>query len=245
VVTMSSLKRLSTSGIKEIASVLGGGIYAGSLVFIEGEAETGKSVLSQHIASDAVSSLKGEAVYYTTQKTVTGLLTQMKSLSLNMVDYFLTNRFQVFPIRAASSLSDNRRQLQRLIDHIHALDERFNLVLLDSLTPLMRHNDPKVKIDFFYQCKELCKVERSIVLVANPHVIDQPLAPRLSALTDYHLKLKSEEIVIDSEKHDRQYVKLLEVTKAHGVERNFSGRVRFEVVPQEGIHVIPFQELKV
>jgi flagellar protein FlaH len=244
-VTLSSLKRLSTSGIKEIASVLGGGIYADSLVFIEGEAQTGKSVIAQYITYDAVATLKGEAVYYTTQKTVSGLVIQMKSLSLNVMDHLLIGRLQIYPILTSNNLTDNEKQLQRLIDHIACLPRQFNLVVVDSLTPLIRHNDPKMKLDIFHQCKELCRDERSIILSANPHVIDEQLVPRLFSLTDYHLQCKSEEAVMDPEKPERQIFKILEVAKAHGAERPIAGRVRFEVVPGKGLRIVPYQELKV
>lgn len=244
-VSLGSVKRLSTSGIKEIAAVLGGGIYAGSLVLIEGEAGTGKSVLSQHLTRDTLASLTNGVVYYTTEKTVKGLLTQMNSISLNVVDYYLTNRLQVYPIRIPTSFADNVKQLQRLLSHISSLHKRFNLVVLDSLTPLMRHSNPKTKIDFVHQCKELCQIERSIIIVANPFVIEEQLVPRLFSLTDYHLMLKSEQVLFDADKKEYRIVKILEVAKAHGVERQVAKRIRFEILPQVGIHIIPFNELRV
>jgi archaeal flagellar protein FlaH len=244
-VILTDQLRLSTSGVKEIASVLDGGIDAGSLVLIEGEAETGKSVLAQYLAYDAVCSLKSGAVYYTTDMSVKSLLIQMKSISLNMMDYFLTGQFQITPVQVFLGAGDNSRQLRRLLSHIRNLNPLFNLVLLDALTPLFRHNDPKIKLDFVAECKELCQAERSIILVIEPYVIDEQLAPRLLALADYHLTLKTEEAIMESEKQDRRIFKTLEVTKAHGAVRIIGGRVRFDVLPGTGIHIVPYQDFKV
>ena len=47
---MTTTSDATTTGMKEIAESLGGGIREGSLVMVEGEAKTGKSVICQYIA---------------------------------------------------------------------------------------------------------------------------------------------------------------------------------------------------
>ena len=47
---MTTTSDPGTTGVKDIAEALGGGIREQALIIIEGEASTGKSVLSQHIA---------------------------------------------------------------------------------------------------------------------------------------------------------------------------------------------------
>lgn len=244
-VLLTSGNRLSTSGIKEVAAILGGGIYADSLIFAEGEAQTGKSVFAQQFAYDAAATLNGKIVYYTTQLSVRGLLRQMKSISCNMLDYFLTDRFQIYPIASSKKRLDNRLQLQRLLRHIYFLPEQFNMVIVDSLTPLIRHDTQKTKIDFLHHCKAMCRDGRSIIITANPYVIDEQLAPRLFSLVDYYFKFRTEEAVMDQEKQDRQIFKILEVAKAHGAERDYTNRIRFEVLPGSGIHIVPLQDLRV
>lgn len=238
-----TMRKVTTSGVKEIAKALDGGIFANSLVMIEGETGTGKSVLSQYLAHDAIASPYNRAVYYTTEKTARGLLNQMKSLSLNAIDSFLTSRFQIYPLRI-TRFDDNGIQFRRLLHHISNLDKQFNLVVLDSVTPLLQHGKIKDKIDFIYQCKKLCKMGRSIVLIANPHVIEEQLLPRMLTLVDYHLALKAEEVLFDSDRKEHRMVKVLEIIKSHGVEHQIIKRVRFEVLPQMGIHMVPFNELK-
>ncbi|MFC1983137.1 hypothetical protein ACFLV5_05095 [Chloroflexota bacterium] len=51
------------TGVKEIADVLGGGIKTGSLAIIEGESKSGKSVLTQHLARDALNSPQNTVAY--------------------------------------------------------------------------------------------------------------------------------------------------------------------------------------
>ena len=52
------------TGIKDIAEALGGGIRENTLVLVEGETRTGKSVLTQHIAYGVLRSKESAVAFY-------------------------------------------------------------------------------------------------------------------------------------------------------------------------------------
>ncbi len=79
---MVTTENAINTGVKEIAEALGGGIREGSLVFIEGEAKSGKSVLSQYIAWGVLCSRESSVACYTTDGSAEALINQMDSLAL-------------------------------------------------------------------------------------------------------------------------------------------------------------------
>ncbi|MDP2931358.1 MAG: ATPase domain-containing protein [Chloroflexota bacterium] len=79
-------KDVILTGVREVDEKLGGGIPLGSLGLIEGEPDTGKSVLSQHFTYGALTSVQTSVAYYTTENTVKSLIAQMDSLSLYTLD---------------------------------------------------------------------------------------------------------------------------------------------------------------
>ena len=76
--TMTTTKDANTTGVKDIAEALGGGIHEDSLIIIEGESKTGKSVLSQHLAHGILHSRKNAIAYYTTESSIEELIAQLK-----------------------------------------------------------------------------------------------------------------------------------------------------------------------
>jgi archaellum biogenesis ATPase FlaH len=79
---MTTTSDPGTTGIKDIADALGGGLRENSLILLEGEPKTGKSVLSQHIAFGVMSSRGSAVTYFTTDYTPEALIDQMDSMSL-------------------------------------------------------------------------------------------------------------------------------------------------------------------
>ena len=90
-------RKLIPTGNEELDSRIGGGVPIPSLILIEGDHGTGKSVLVQQITYGA---LKAGLVvnYITTESTVKELLQQAKRLSFDMTDWFLMGKLRIYPI---------------------------------------------------------------------------------------------------------------------------------------------------
>ena len=90
-------KNILSSGNDEIDKKLGEGIPLGSLVLIEGENDTGKSVLCQQMRYGGLNQLYRIA-YYSTENTIKSMLAQMDSLSLDISDFYAWGYFRIYPV---------------------------------------------------------------------------------------------------------------------------------------------------
>ena len=93
-------KRSITSGNLELDKKMGGGIPEGSLTLIEGQSDSGKSVLVQQLTWGALQD-GFRVLIYTTENTTRSLLSQMKDLGLDIDDYFLLDRVKIYPVPQA------------------------------------------------------------------------------------------------------------------------------------------------
>jgi archaellum biogenesis ATPase FlaH len=108
----------------------------------------------------------------------------------------------------------------------------------------MTRANPVAKVDFLQACKEMCEEERSIVLVMDTHVFERKTLSRAYAMSDYYLRLKSQDMILEKGQIDTRTIKMLEVTKLAGAERSQEG-IKFEIKPVAGIQILPFVQVKV
>lgn len=226
-----------STGSGEIDKKLGGGIPVGSLVLLEGQSDSGKSVLCQHFSHGALSSRMSSA-YYTTENTVKSLVSQMSSLNLDVTDFFLCDRMRIYPLDVASvGQEDSGRAFQILIDHLDSLPTRFNLAIIDSLTGLVAHSDDHSIIDFFAACKRLCDNGRTVLAVVHSYAFDDRMLIRVRSLCDAHLVLKMEQVA-------ERLVKILEVAKVRNADQSTGNIISFDVEPGMGMKIIPISKAK-
>lgn len=242
---MTTTQDVGVSGVKDIADALGGGLKENSLVVIEGEAGTGKSVLSQHIAYGVVSGHDSRVAYYSTDHNARGLMDQMEEMGLDVARDVVTDRLRVYRVGTGPVIKDGPAALQGLINHMVGIPEEFQLVFFDSPSWFMTHADPMVKIDFLHVCKELCEAGRTMVLVIDTHVFEQRTLARAYAVSDYYLQLRNYDSVLETGQMDLRVIKRLVVNKLGGVNRQGSEEIKFEIKPRVGIQLLPFVKVKV
>jgi len=242
---MTSTKDAITTGIKEVTEALNGGIHRGSLVLIEGDSKSGKSVLSQHFAHGALIHKDNTVVYYTVDNTPDELIAHMGSMSLDVAHDLAIDRFRVYPIGSSDPSQKAGLSIELLINHIRELPGRFNLVVVDSVTPFLLRMSPASKMDFLHSCKTICKQGRSVILAVDNHVFEGKLLFRAYSMSDYYLRLRSCDALIGPGQVDDRVIKILEVTKVSGAERRASEGIKFEIKPKTGIQILPFVTIKV
>jgi archaellum biogenesis ATPase FlaH len=242
---MTTTSDPGTSGIKDIAEALGGGFKEGSVVFIEGEAKTGKSVLCQHIAFGVLNTKGSSVAYYSSEYNTDGLTMQMSSMSLHPSEDLAADRFRVFKIYSKTVMREPQKSLKLIIMHIQGLPPRFKLVVIDSPSVYLYKVNPTVKMDFLQSCKELCEKDRTIVLAIDSHAIEKKSRYRAYAMSDYYLKLKTRDAILETGQIDRRVIKILEVSKLGGAERWGGEGIRFEIKPGIGIQILPFVRIRV
>jgi flagellar protein FlaH len=233
------------TGVKEVAEALGGGIHEGSLVLIEGEAKSGKSVVSQHIVYGILHSKESAVACYITGNSAETLMAQMDSMSLDAKQDFVTDRLRIYPIGSGDVPRNAEKFLRLIVNHISELPERFSLVVVDSVTTLMNRVSPATKVNFLHACKELCEQGRSIVLVVDSHVLEGKTLYRAHAMSDYYLRLKSKDMMLETGQVDDRVVKILEVSKLAGADRPIPESIKFEIKPKVGIQILPFVKVRI
>ncbi len=233
------------TGVRDIAEALGGGIHEGSLVLLEGESKTGKSVLCQHIAYGVLHSKGSPVAYYSTDYNSETLVAQMESMSLDTRHDLVTDRLRIYKMGAKNVLRDAEKSLQIILDHIVELPERFKLVIVDSPSPFLSLVSRVIKMDFLQACKELCEQERTVTLALDTHVFESKTLLRAYAMSDYYLRLRSHDVMLDTGQYDTRVIKALEVTKLAGAERFGQEGIKFEIKPNMGIQLLPFVQIKI
>ena len=234
-----------TSGVKDISEALGGGLKENSLVVIEGENGTGKSVLSQHIAYGVLRGRDTRVAYYSTEYNARGLMDQMMGLGLDVDRDVVTDRLRVFRVGTGPIIKDAHRALQGLLNHMAGIPEEFQIIFFDSPSWFMTHADPMIKIDFLHVCKEFSDAGRTLVLIIDTHVFEARSLARAFAVSDYYLQLRNFDTMLETGQMDLRVVKRLIVSKLGGVNRQAAEEIKFEIKPKVGIQLLPFVKIKV
>jgi flagellar protein FlaH len=231
-------KGILSSGNDEIDKKLGEGIPLGSLVLIEGENDTGKSVLCQQMTYGGLNQLHRIA-YYSTENTIKSMQAQMESLSLDISDFYAWGYFRIFPVHLEGvewTSEQMKGTLHLLINHIRSVRER--VIVIDSLTMFTTYSDEDNILEFLTSLKNLCDKGYTILITLHQHAFREDTLVRIRSACDCHLFLRKEQLT------DR-YISVMEVLKIRGARKSTGNIVSFEVQPGFGLKIIPISQAKV
>jgi flagellar protein FlaH len=237
-IKLDKKKEAVVTGIPEVDDKLGGGIPLCSLCLIEGHSDAGKSVLCQHLTHGTLQNAEISVAYYTTENNIRSLISQMDSLNMNILDYFLADRLRIFPLTFRSGLPHGHKPFLVLTHHFSNLPQEFKLIIIDSITLLVAHSEPVAIIDFFSRCKALCDQGRTIIVVAHSYAFEEDILSRTRSLCDARFKLRLEQV-------GETMIKLMEVLKVRGAERPTGDVVSFNIEPKLGMRIIPLAKARV
>ena len=227
-------KTLST-GNAEIDNKMGGGIPSGSLTLIEGQSDSGKSVVVQQMMWGSL--MDGATVtLYTSENTVKSFIRQMASLSLDILDFLLLRRLKVLEVSTQRSGMNSKQIFEMLLDSMRA-DRISDLVVVDSLTTFVTHTSSDDTLAYFEECREICSDGRTVINVANSYAFDNAALARLRSMCDAHLITRVEEV-------GDQLVKILEVAKIRGASKTTGNIITFDVETNMGMRIIPISKAK-
>ena len=221
-----------STGNGELDAKMGGGIPLGSLTLIEGSSGAGKSVLVQQMIWGSLQDAY-ELTIFTTENTVKSLSRQMRSLSLDVLDFLLLNRLRVYPVETARMGKEAPAYLLRAMK----TQKQRDMIFVDSLTSAIASCSDADVLGYFEESKRLCSDGMTVVVVLHSHAVSSDLLIRIRSLCDAHLQVRTEEL------SDR-LVKTLEVTKIRGAARTTGNIISFEVEPGWGMRLIPVNRVK-
>ena len=226
---------LLTLGVMNVDKKLGGGIPLESLTLVEGDPESGKSVLMEQLAFHALR--QGLTVStFLAESTPREFLDQMQSLGMNAMDYYLLRRLSLYPAHFRVDQDEAEQLTNRLLKYLEKGADA-DVIMVDSVTPLLFHFDARFVLSFLAQCKELAALGKTIVVTLHSYAINESLRLRAGSIVDAHLRLRIEEL-------GKQVVRTLEVSKIRGAIKTIGNSVSFTVEPGIGLKTVPISKTK-
>ena len=227
-----------STGNYELDRKIADGLPVRSLTLIEGENDTGKSVITQQIMWGAMKQ-ELSVDLYTTENTTKSFIKQMESMSLDISEYFAWGYLKVYPLHVVGfewSKGEMENILQGLVAKIkHSTAQ---VAIVDSLTLFTEYADIDAIVSFFTACKSLADRGKTILVTLHTYAFEEDTLVRIRSVCDAHFTMRKA-LVGD------KYVMVLEVIKVKGAKKSSGNLVSFEVHPGYGMKVIPMSIAKV
>ena len=234
----NEVKTVISTGNSELDKRIADGLPLQSLTLIEGENDTGKSVLTQQIMYWAMK--QGVSVdLFTTEHTTKSFVKQMESMSLDVSEYFAWGYLRIFPLHVVGfewSKDEMDNVLACLIGNI--AQSRAPIAIIDSLTLFTEYVDTDTILSFFTDCKTLVDKGKTVIITLHTYAFEEETLVRIRSISDAHLTMKKA-LVGD------KYVMVLEIQKVRGARKTTGNLVSFEVHPGYGMKVIPMSFARV
>ncbi|AEH24914.1 ATPase domain-containing protein [Pyrococcus yayanosii] len=163
---VEELLRMDLKG-DELHRRLGGGIPAGTILVIEGDRGSGKSILSQRLLYGFL--MNGYTCsYVSSQYTTVEYVKQMMSIGYDVIPFLIRKKLvfvSLYPL--LSGVSEERKFLSRLLGEPRLWEQ--DVVMIDSFSSILsREQDVRAVRNFLMYIKRLSSLGKVIVLTANP-----------------------------------------------------------------------------
>jgi len=227
--------KLIIMGVMDVDKKLGGGLPLDSITLVEGDPESGKSVVVQQLAYNALK-IGLRVVAFISESKPREFLDQMTSLGMQSTDYYLVGRLSLFKVNLRVEQEQAEHLMRKLLKYIEAADGP-DVIIFDSMTALLFQFDARYVLSFLATCKELANMGRTILVTLHSYAINESLRLRADSIVDAHLRLRIEEL-------GKQVVRTLEVTKIRGAVKTIANTVSFTVEPGVGLKSVPISKTK-
>jgi len=231
-------RKILSTGNSEIDKKIADGLPLGSLTLIEGENDTGKSVLTEQIIWGAMR--QGLCVdLYSTEMTAKSFLSQMESMSLDVSDYFAWGYVKLFPLHMVG-FKWSKTEMDGILEHIikHIRSSKAQVIIIDSLTMFTEYTTQETVLTFLTNCKNLVDHGKTVLITLHTYAFQEDTLIRIRSICDAHLFMKKSLI-------GDKYVMVMEVVKVRGARKTTGNLVSFEVHPGYGMKIIPISMAKV
>jgi flagellar protein FlaH len=231
-------RQILSTGNPEIDKKLADGLPLESLTLIEGENDTGKSVMTQQIIWGAMKASLNVDLY-TSENTSKSFLNQMNSMSLDISDYYAWGYLRIYPMHTIGfEWGEEEMQgiLKKIIHKIQSSDA--DVIVIDSLTLLTESTSQTDLLAFLTNCKNLVDHGKTILITLHTYAFEEDTLVRIRSICDAHLFMKKA-LVGD------KYVMVMEVIKVRGARKTTGNVVSFEVHPGYGMKIIPMSVARV
>lgn len=218
---------------EEIDRQIGGGLPLPSLILIEGDHGSGKSVVTALFMYGMLAS--DMRVLMISENNIREYIDKMKSVTYNFSIPFLKRKLVIVPLHVYGvewSEEHSKYLLPIISKFINVNADSFNAIVIDSLSLLTMHADQYAILDFITRCKNLVTNGVSVILTAHSSTIDANIGSKLRAASDCYIRLKSVNIA-------GRDVKSMEIVKLLGAKGNVNAQFSFEVSNSFGLKIVP------
>jgi len=216
-----------------------GGFPLPSLNLIEGENDSGKSVIVQQICWGVIRAGLS-LTYITTENSVRSLLSQMASLSLNVDNPFANGQFKIVCLHTKGIKWNKKISKYYLVALLNFIRKRVksNVIIIDSFTYVVTYVVAEDILEFFSAIRNVVDMDgKSLFITIHPYALPSELLTRVRSICDGHFELKIKELMDKS-------VRIFKVSKLKGATKVTGNLVSFEVDPVFGVKVMPFGEAR-
>ena len=156
----------------ELHRRIGGGLPAGTIMLLEGDRGTGKSIFAQRLLYGFL--MNGYRVSYVSSKyTTVENIRQMFSLGYDVVPFLIRKRLvfvSLYPL--LTGVSEKKKFLSRLLGEPRLWET--DVVIIDSFSSLLsREQDLGAVRNFLMYIKKLASLDKVIILTVNTEEIDK------------------------------------------------------------------------
>ncbi|RLF86730.1 flagellar accessory protein FlaH [Thermococci archaeon] len=156
----------------ELHRRIGGGIPAGTIMLLEGDRGTGKSIFAQRLLYGFL--MNGYSVsYVSSQYTTVEYIRQMFSLGYDVVPFLIRKKLifvSLYPL--LTGISEKKKFLSRLLGEPRLWET--DIIIIDSFSALLsREQDLDAVRSFLMYIKKLASLDKVIILTSNTEEIDR------------------------------------------------------------------------
>jgi len=156
----------------ELHRRIGGGLPAGTIMLLEGDRGTGKSIFAQRLLYGFL--MNGYRIsYVSSQYTTVEYIRQMFSLGYDVVPFLIRKRLvfvSLYPL--LTGVSEKKKFLSRLLGEPRLWET--DVVIIDSFSSLLsREQDLGAVRNFLMYIKKLASLDKVIILTVNTEEIDK------------------------------------------------------------------------
>ncbi|MEM1732286.1 MAG: ATPase domain-containing protein [Desulfurococcaceae archaeon] len=232
--------RVITTGNSELDIKLAGGIPVPSLIVVEGEHGSGKTVLIQQFIHGALlSGLRTTVI--TTEATTIGYVRQMIGVGFDVLNHYLNGSLIVYSSRIPRIKwveSTGRTLLELVQNHIIRSVNKYDVYVIDSFTTLIKGASAENVSNFLTIVKKLVDRGKTFILSIHPEGLDKETYLFLKAIADGYMELRNVEM-------GGRLMKALNIIKLKGAPTAYNTTITFEVDPAFGIKLVPMALAKV
>ncbi len=231
---VSSRLTVLSTGNEELDTRLGGGLPYPSLIVIEGDNGTGKTVLCTQFAYGILES--GRRVQYiTTENSVRGLLEQSRNISLDLTDYFLKGFLAITPAHMENIRWNKvlvKLVADAIVNFIKYRSRKYDVFIIDSLSILASYLTKEILHRLLSEFKSIVKKGKMIIITLHSSIIREDVMKEFAATADVYLKLSLAEV-------GGRSVKAMSIVKIRGAPSIAETLIAFDVDPAFGIKIVP------